>query len=217
MFFADDRRTMPSFPSGIIFIQAMASFLVFDTTFETNNQQSTMTKSSFPRTSRSTAAPRALSWLLLLLLQVSAFAVRQDRHLCFVRSAGVGKNTMTMTAKWMVSTMASDWDIADDSEEQKSSTVLRQRSALHLRARNNNAIAADFQQQRIGSMTPELELPRHTMAMHSRPRSLVEIAEMAMGRVAIVAAFVLVANEFVTGQSLFDQISTFATMLMMST
>ena len=177
-----------------------------------HQQQATMTKSSFPRTLHFTSALRALSPLLLLLPHVSAFATHLDQHLCFVRSAGGFKKAMT--AKWMVSTLASDWDIAEPSDEQTSSALLRHRSDLKLSARNNHVIAADIMQQR---MTPELELPRHTTAGHSGSRSVTEITEMTMGRVAMVTAFILVANELLTGQSLPDQISTFVTTLMMST
>lgn len=61
---------------------------------------------------------------------------------------------------------------------------------------------------------PELELPRHTAVLQQQQPTAMESVETMLGRVSMVAAFVLVANELVTGQSLPDQICSAVTMLM---
>lgn len=154
---------------------------------------------------RSAATPAiALLFLLLLaanILSVSAYAAPHHQQIrSFVRStAGVNN---AMTALEVVSTLAGDWDIAEDADEQTHSfspSALRQHRQLQLSSAQANHRFAGV------VVTADLELPRHTPSQQRQPTAT-ESVEMMLGRGSMVAAFALVVNEMVTGQSLPDQI-----------
>ena len=155
---------------------------------------------------RSAATP-AIALLLLLLpaaniLSVSAYAAPHHQQIrSFVRStAGVNN---AMTAVGVVSTLAGDWDIAEHADEQTHSlspSELRQHRQLQLRSAQANHRFAGV------VVTPDLELPRHTPSQQQQQPTATESVEMMLGRGSMVAAFALVVNEMVTGQSLPDQI-----------
>ena len=156
---------------------------------------------------RSAATPAIALLLLLLLaaniLSVSAYAAPHHQHVrSFVRStAGVNN---AMTAVEVVSTLAGDWGIAEDADEQTHSlspSELRQHRQLQLRSAQANPRFAGV------VVTPDLELPRHTPSQQQQQQpTATESVEMMLGRGSMVAAFALVVNEMVTGQSLPDQI-----------
>ena len=179
-----------------------------------------MMKMTFPKALYCARATTTLALLLLLLsaaniFSASAFAV----HNHFARPCVVRFNN-AMTAAGMVSTLADDWNIAGDSNEESTfstSSLLRQHQKLQLTpaqskskrtAASNTAVV-----HREIVLMPELELPRHTAVLQQQTTAM-ESVETMMGRLSMVAAFVLVANELVTGQSLPDQIYSVATMLM---
>lgn len=120
--------------------------------------------------------------------------------------------------------MAGDWDMAEEEEEERDqqqqqertgSSLLQQHRQLQLRAAAAQAKQASKKNEKPPapppSLAPELELPRHTVAVQER-RPLAT-AERMLGRVSMVAALVLLANELVSGQSLPDQIFSVLTVL----
>ena len=174
---------------------------------------------TFPKALYCARATTTLALLLLLLsaaniFSASAFAV----HNHFARPCVVRFNN-AMTAAGMVSTLADDWNIAGDSNEESTfstSSLLRQHQQLQLPTAQNKSrrmAASNTAVQREIVVMPELELPRHTAVLQQQTTAM-ESVETMMGRLSMVAAFVLVANELVTGQSLPDQIYSVATMLM---
>jgi len=163
--------------------------------------------------------------LLFVLLQANAVSAFQQpqHHPCCWSAPAQPAMTMLMTSSTStslkVSTIGGDWDMLED-EQQDDDRDPRQRarSLLHrqLQLRAAAAKANNKTKPLAASLAPELELPRHTVttAAEQQPITMMATAERMLGRVSMVAAFVLVANELLTGQSLPDQIVSVLTMTM---
>lgn len=95
------------------------------------------------------------------------------------------------------STLLREWETSTPTREQ---TTLHQQQRQHMKAN---------QPQHWGSLnlSPTLQLPKHSA---TKP-TLMSSMEVTLGRASMVAAFVLLANELATGQSLSDQLTAVVT------
>jgi len=90
--------------------------------------------------------------------------------------------------------MAGDWDLTSTNATKETVAPLR----------NNSK--SSHRQPSSSSLAPEIELPRHTIPNNKAASRTMASAELILGRVAMVTAFLLMANELATGQSLPHQI-----------
>lgn len=99
------------------------------------------------------------------------------------------------------STVSGDWGKPSSDPSPPPSFVAEPQQRRRRRLRRDGG---EQQQQRTTapSLSPELELPKRTQTI---PEELLSV-EITLGRVAMVAAVILLATELTTGQSLPEQI-----------
>ena len=110
-----------------------------------------------------------------------------------------------------VSTVLGDWDeTLSEVNEQHSVASQKQQRNIANQWSIENARSAQYQQYH--AVSPALELPMHSTVVKTvEPTTLLSSMEVALGRAAMIAAVVLLANEIATGQSLPDQVIAIVT------
>ena len=108
------------------------------------------------------------------------------------------------TTTLAVSTLLGEWDAIalSDFEEPPSMTMAARQQ--HEQRKVQQWLDEERTAQQRRHLSPALELPKHSVVV-PEPTEMSSM-EVTLGRMSMVAAFVLLANEVATGQSLPDQL-----------